>query len=162
MHAKVSELVPPIGIDALVPCGPVAAFDYFTRDIGRWWPLARYSCSMARAANVAIEGRVGGHISETDVDGKRHVWGTVTEWAPGRKVAFTWHPGLPTEVAMVVAITFEAAGESTRVRLVHSGWERLGDDATATRESYAKGWPTVIGQLYKGYCDGERRSEGSS
>ena len=31
----------PIVVDLVVPCPPDRAFDYFTRDIGRWWPLAR-------------------------------------------------------------------------------------------------------------------------
>ncbi len=39
---------------------PTRAFDYFTRDIGRWWPVARYSCSEARAAGVSFERREGG------------------------------------------------------------------------------------------------------
>ena len=46
---------PPIELDALVACAPGAAFEYFTRDIGRWWPLARYSCSQERAAGVAFD-----------------------------------------------------------------------------------------------------------
>jgi len=51
---------PPIELDTIVPCTPDAAFDYFTRDIGRWWPLSRYSCSEARAAGVSFERREGG------------------------------------------------------------------------------------------------------
>jgi len=107
VHARESDAgvaiaVPPIEIDTLVPCSPGAAFDYFTRDIGRWWPLARYSCSQAQARGVA----------------------------------------------------FEAAGAFARVRLVHSGWEALGAQAAETRESYANGWPNVMGKPYKGYCEG--------
>lgn len=163
MHARendgnVSEraaaVPPPIELDALVPCGPDAAFDYFTRDIGRWWPLSRYSCSGERAASVSFEGGAGGMLIEVDVDGHRHVWGTVLAWAPGQQLAFTWHPGKPADAALTVAITFAAAGASTRVRLVHSGWEKLGATAAEVRASYASGWPTVLGQLYRGYCEG--------
>ena len=144
--------VPPIELETLVPCAPEAAFDYFTRDIGRWWPLAKYLCSEARAAGVSFDGRVGGKLTEVDVDGKEYVWGTVLAWEPGSKVSFTWHPGKSPDTPLTVAITFDAAGDSTRVRLVHSGWERLGTIATEAREGYAKGWPTVLGQLYKAYC----------
>ena len=160
MHARESDnagvaiAVPPIEIDTLVPCSPGAAFDYFTRDVGRWWPLARYSCSQARARSVAFDGRVGGHLTETDADGKEYVWGTVTDWEPGRKVALTWHPARSPDRAMRVAVTFEAAGASTRVRLVHSGWEALGAEAAEVRDGYANGWPNVLGKVYKGYCEG--------
>lgn len=143
---------PPIELDTLVPCAPSPAFEYFTRDIGRWWPLSRHSCSQARAAGVSFEEGVGGKLIETDLDGREYVWGTVLAWEPGRKVTFSWHPGKPPDTALTVAITFEAAGDSTRVRLVHFGWERLGADAADTRASYASGWPTVLGQLYAGYC----------
>lgn len=161
MHANESDAkvndnappaLPPIEIDALVPCAPGAAFEYFTHDIGRWWPLVRYSCSQARAASVAFEERLGGKIIETDDDGQEYVWGTVLAWKPGRQLTFSWHPGKPPDNALTVAITFAAAGESTRVRLVHSGWEGLGAEAADTRASYESGWPTVVGELYAGYC----------
>ena len=144
---------PPIELDALVPCTPDAAFGYFTRDIARWWPLARYSCSEDRAASVAFEERQGGKLIETDVDGRQYVWGTVLSWVPGEKIEFSWHPGQPADAALTVMVTFQRAGELTRVRLVHSGWERLGAEAAAARETYANGWPTVLGRLFKGYCE---------
>ena len=143
---------PPIELDALVACSPGAAFEYFTRDIGRWWPLARHSCSEARAAGVAFEERLGGRLIETDVDGKQYVWGTVLAWEPGRRLTFSWHPAKPADNALTVAITFEAAGDATRVRLVHTGWERLGAGAAEARSQYANGWPKVFGELYAGYC----------
>lgn len=143
----------PIELDALVPCGPGAAFDYFTRDIGRWWPLSRYSCSESRAAGVAFEACEGGKLIETDVDGRQYVWGTVSIWQPGRRIELSWHPGKSPDNALTLTIMFDAAGDTTRVRLVHSGWERLGDSAGEARASYANGWPTVLGQLYKGHCE---------
>ena len=151
--AGIAAALPPIELDAMVPCSPLAAFDYFTRDIARWWPLSKYSCSEARAAGVAFEGRAGGRLIETDVDGKQYVWGTVRVWEPGKALTFTWHPGKSDDAALKVSVTFSEAGAMTRVRLVHSGWDRLGDAAAKTREAYAGGWPTVLGQLYKGYCE---------
>jgi uncharacterized protein YndB with AHSA1/START domain len=148
-----TSMLPPIELDTHVPCAPDVAFDYFTRDIGRWWPLAIYSCSESRAAGVSFDGRVGGKLTEVDVDGKAYVWGTVLAWERGRKVSFTWHPGKSPDTPLTVAITFDVAGTGTRVRLVHSGWDRLGAIAGEAREGYAKGWPTVFAQLYKGYCD---------
>jgi len=154
VHASRSEhAVPPIEIDTLVPCAPDAAFDYFTRDIGRWWPLARYSCSQEHAASVQFD---DGKLVETDRDGKRYEWGEVLAWERGRRLALTWHPGTPPEDALIVTVTFDAAGDGTRVKLVHSGWERLGAKAADARASYAGGWPTVLGRLYKDYCEGAK------
>jgi len=56
---------------------PDAAFVYFTRDIGRWWPLSRHSCSGARAAGVSFERGEGGKLIETDVDGRQYIWDIV-------------------------------------------------------------------------------------
>ena len=148
-----AEIPPPIELDALVPCTPDAAFGYFTRDLARWWPLSRYSCSEGRAAGVAFEERQGGKLIETDVDGTQYIWGTISTWLPGERLEFSWHPGKPPDAALTVAVTFQRAGELTRVRLVHSGWERLGAQAAAARETYANGWPTVLGRLFKDYCE---------
>ena len=160
MNESAAIVPPPIELEALVACAPEAAFEYFTRDISRWWPLARYSCSETRAACVAFEERLGGRLIETDIDGKQYVWGTVLAWEPGRKLTFSWHPGKASDNALTVAITFEAAGDSTRVRLVHSGWERLGAGAAETHASYASGWPKVFGELYAGYCNQAAESAG--
>jgi hypothetical protein len=35
------------------------AFEVFTTEIARWWPLARYSISLERARSCTIEPRVG-------------------------------------------------------------------------------------------------------
>ena len=106
-----------------------------------------------RAATVAFEGSCGSRLIETDFDGKQYVWGTVRVWEPGKALAFTWHPGKSDDAPLEVSITSAQAGTMTRVRLVHSGWDRLGDAAAKTREAYAGGWPVVFGRLYKGHCE---------
>ena len=142
----------PIELDVVVPCDARRAFDYFTRDIARWWPLARYSCAEANAATVAFEPREGGRLVETARDGTEHPWGTVTTWEPGRRVEFTWHPGRDVATAQRVEVVFRAAGDGTRVTLTHGGWEALGERAATAREAYRNGWPTVLGRMYRDYC----------
>lgn len=142
----------PVELDVVVPCDPARAFDYFTRDIGRWWPLALYSCSEEDAANVAFEPRAGGRLVETARDGTEHPWGTVRAWEPGRRVAFSWHPGRDPAGAHWIEVAFRANPAGTRVTLVHGGWEALGERATVSREAYRNGWPTVFGQRYREYC----------
>lgn len=60
------------------------------------------------------------------------------------RVAFSWHPGRTSDTAQRVEVTFEADGEHTRVTLVHTGWETLGDAAAETRDGYGSGWVPVL------------------
>ena len=54
----------------------------------------------------------GAAITETLADGTTSVWGTITQWEPPYRVAFTWHAGT-------------AEAEATRVEVTgyDSGWE---------------------------------------
>jgi hypothetical protein len=142
----------PIVLKTVVPCAPLDAFDYFTRDIGRWWPLARYSCGEADAQDVAFEPRLGGRLVETTRDGGTHVWGTVSHWIRGERVAFSWHPGGDPSRAMRVDVAFAANPGGTLVTLTHDGFEALGERAPAVRQRYRSGWPTVFGQCYPDHC----------
>lgn len=154
--AEVPGELAPIEIDLVVPCAPERAFDYFTRDIGRWWPLATHSCAGERAAGVAFEPRVGGMLVETARDGTRHSWGTIEAWEPGHRVAFTWHPGRDPATAQRVDVEFRATPAGTRVTLVHGGWETLGEQAAQTRGHYVEGWRQVLVQRFGAHCAAPR------
>ncbi|MFO1284621.1 MAG: SRPBCC domain-containing protein [Burkholderiales bacterium] len=150
--ADADPALAPIELDLVVPCDPGRAFDYFTRDIGRWWPLGVYSCSENAAASVAFEPDVGGGLIETEPGGRRHRWGTVGAWERGSRLAFTWHPGRDDSDALWIEVSFREDAGGTRVTLRHGGWERLAERAVAAREAYRNGWPTVFGRLYRDWC----------
>lgn len=95
---------------------------------------------------MTFEGRVGGRVYETAPDGTEHLWGTVTEWDPPRRIVFTWHPGRPVDTRQEVEVTFQLAGEGSRTDLVHSGWEHLGERAAEIRANYDTGWDVVLGR----------------
>lgn len=144
------ESIPPIRTVVAVGWSPEDAFERFTSQLGRWWPLATHSVGQDKADSVIFQGRVGGELIETWHDGTRSVWGTVVEWDPPRFVSFTWHPGRDPEGAQRLAVTFTPdGGGGTRVQLVHSGWETLGADAVEMRAGYVSGWAGVLG-LYAG------------
>jgi uncharacterized protein YndB with AHSA1/START domain len=149
--ADASRALAPIVVDLVVPCPPERAFDYFTRDIARWWPLASHSVGGDKALGVAFEPRVGGRLVESLHDGRESTWGEVTAWRPGRQVAFTWHPGRDPDTAQLVDVRFAAHPSGTRVTLTHGGWDRRDDGATA-RENYVGGWKLVFGERYGEYC----------
>jgi uncharacterized protein YndB with AHSA1/START domain len=148
----------PLVVEVTVPAPPGRAFDYFTRDIARWWPLGTHSVGRESAANVAFEGGAGGRLVETTRDGARCIWGTVDAWEPGARVRFSWHPGRDETTAQWVEVTFVAVTGGTRVRLTHGGWEALEDDAASTRDNYVGGWALVFSACYGAYCSREGRS----
>lgn len=125
-----------------VALAPAAAFALFTREMGAWWPLASHACAPDGRSRIAFDERVGGEVTETASDGRRHVWGTITEWAPPQVFAMSWHPGRPAEDATLLRVTFDAAGpQRCAVTLVHDGWAARGE---AARTQYDGGWVGVL------------------
>ena len=136
--------VPPVRREIVVAATPDIAFRVFTERIGRWWPLADHSVYGADAT-VGFD---AGDIVEVAADGRRAVWGSVTDWQPGRMLAFTWHPGKDASSSSRVTVAFAPSGDGTLVTLVHDGWEVFADP-TAAQEEYGHGWPNVLAR----YCD---------
>ena len=119
---------------------PEDAFRIFTADIGAWWPMATHSVFGA-AGQVAVEGL---EIVERSGEGERTVWAEIEEWSPPRVLVLRWHPGTDPEKPTRVEVTFSPDSDGTRVELVHTGWEALGERAEAARQSYDKGWLSVL------------------
>lgn len=128
-----------------------AAFKLFTEGIGSWWPLdERFSISGPDGVkSCTLEGRVGGRIFETDKDGGEHMWGTVQAFEPPTFLAASWHPGRASEFATYYEVRFTATENGTRVDLIHTGWEAVGEGAAESRAGYDNGWNTVLGEFVK-------------
>jgi uncharacterized protein YndB with AHSA1/START domain len=127
-----------------VKAPPDVAFEVFTDGIASWWPMTTHSVSEEKTTNVTMEGREGGRLYETAADGAEHDWGAVTRWDPPRAVGFTWYPGRSPDTWQQVEVTFTPSGNGTSVELVHTGWERLGDDAATQYGNYDGGWDFVL------------------
>jgi uncharacterized protein YndB with AHSA1/START domain len=128
---------------------PEEAFRIFTDGIASWWPRKTHSLSGEHTESVAIEGRVGGRVYETDDSGSDHLWGTVTAWDPPNLVAFTWHLG-NDESRENVEVRFEPHGDGTLVTLVHDGWESRARDDGERFRNYDTGWDYVFGECFGG------------
>lgn len=127
-----------------VACDPAHAFRVWTEHIGTWWPPG-HSVSGDPGLTVVMEPGVGGRILERTPAGDEHEWGRITEWDPPRALAYTWHLRFAPEEATDVRVTFGPGPAGTEVRILHTGWERLGSDGPPRRERNAHGWAGVLG-----------------
>ena len=139
--------VPPV-IKVIEYAGtPEQAFSRFSDEIGVWWPLATHSLAgKTEGVSVAFEHlKPGGQLVERWSTGEAHVWGTITAIDFPARIAFTWHVGRNEDQAQLIELTFNATAPGrTRVQLVHSGWELLGETADARRNEYDGGWNFVL------------------
>lgn len=140
-----------------LPCSAAHAFDVFVNRIETWWPLDTHAASATdgkAALGVTIEPEVGGRVFETKHDGSPDHWGDVLEYAPGEKLAITWHPGNNKDNPTRVDVVFVDGGNDIcRVTLTHSGWAVWADKADEMRGSYNGGWDLVFGVRFAQACD---------
>ncbi len=119
------------------------AFEIFTEKLGQWWPLATHSIG-GDVADARVEGRVGGRIFQVGSDGTEADWGVVSIWEPPGQFAMEWKVDPDAPAPTVIDVRFTEVDAGTRVDLEHSHWERLGSDASETRDSYDTGWDVVL------------------
>ncbi len=136
---------------------PQDAFRLFTEEISAWWPLKRHTRAKDAAGETTVrvdfETRVGGRIYETLNTGEQRDWGEVLAFEPGRRVVFSFGMGREKEMSGEVEVTFDPVDEkSCRVTLIHSHWERLGDEAAAMRSGFANGWEAVFVECFSDYA----------
>ena len=136
--------IAPVVKEVVVAAPVERAWKVFTSEMGTWWPSETHSVGTARTRDVVFEARHGGKIFERWDDGTESTWGEIDVWEPPQRVRFSWQPNHDRPAATEVEVTFVAHGEGTLVRLEHRGWERLGDEAAESRESYESGWVPVL------------------
>jgi len=152
-------VIDPLEMDFTVRCNVDHAFSTFTRRTSLWWPKS-HSFSGDPSLEVVIEPRVGGRIFERTPGGEEHDWGEVTAWEEPQRLSYLWHLGTDRSRATHVVIEFEPdGGEATNVRIVHTGWEALGDDAAPWRERNRGGWTGVLEPFRSHAEDGSDRPE---
>lgn len=136
-------MIDPLVVHLEVGCEPAYAFEVWTEQFGRWWPR-QHSVSGA-PDDVVLEPRLGGRIYERTSDGVEIDWGEVTEWSPPERFAYLWHIRRDRADATDVALTFVDLGDGrTRLEIVHTGWERLGEGATEWRDANRAGWDGLL------------------
>lgn len=137
--------IPPVRKQVKVDLPAAEAFSLFTEGLSRWWPLATHSCFQKDAAQVTIEPRPGGSVTEHARDGRTSDWGKVIAWEPPHRFSMTWHPASDPKTPTQVEVMFTQEGrDHTVVTLLHTGWEIRGDKAQTIRDEYEGGWVGVL------------------
>jgi uncharacterized protein YndB with AHSA1/START domain len=136
--------VGPIVESVFVPADPAAVFEVLTAGIGGWWPLGAVSLTGVPVVGLELDGRPDGLLVEVWEDGTRAPWARVTAWEPPRRLGLEWNPGGGARPATQVDIALDSIAGGTQVRVTHSGWEPLGEEA---RMDYVAGWPFVLDRL---------------
>ena len=140
----------PVVVSVFVKAQPARAFEAFTAEMTGWWPLAEIS--ITKPERVVVEGREGGEIYEVNGE-DRHHWAWITAWEPPRRLAVEWKVDAEAPASTAWEATFAAEDGGTRLTLVHSGWEALGESAAASRDGYGGGWAGVLAR-YVTYLNG--------
>lgn len=126
------------------------AFRVFTEQFAAWWPLETHHIGKDVAVDAVIEPRAGGRWYEVAADGTECDWGRVAAWEPPSRVLITWmlNPqwAFDEAAATEVEVTFTAEGPATtRVELVHSGFDRIaGGDELRTSVGGDGGWGALL------------------
>jgi Activator of Hsp90 ATPase homolog 1-like protein len=119
------------------------AFEVWTTRLSSWWPKG-HSASGNPDTVVALEPRPGGRIFERTPDGTEIEWGEITLWQPPHRLGYLWHINRARSDATDVELTFVDLGDgTTRLDIVHAGWERLGSEGEAWREANFSGWAAL-------------------
>jgi uncharacterized protein YndB with AHSA1/START domain len=143
-------MIDPIHASVTVGCLPEDAFRVFTREMGGWWPVQRFSMAVdahegrVKVESVVVEEREGGRIYEVMSDGTEGTWATILQWDPPRRLILAWKPNLSDNPPTEIEVTFTPQGDGTRVDLEHRGWERLGAIAEEARSGYGENWTGVL------------------
>ena len=137
-------MIEPLRLSYEIRCSPEHAFEVWTTRLSDWWP-AGHSASGDPKAVAVIEARPGGRIFERTPDGREIDWGQITRWEPPRSFSYSWHIGRDARLATEVAVTFvDLSNGTTRLDIVHTGWERLGAHGQQYRDANTSGWGALV------------------
>lgn len=137
-------MIEPLHLSYEVACSPAHAFATWTERFGVWWPRG-HTVSGDPKAEVVLESAVGGRIYERTPDGTEIDWGEITAWEAPERLSYLWHIRSDRADATDVAVHFVPLDDgTTRIDIVHTGWERLGPGGQAWRDANAGGWGGLI------------------
>jgi uncharacterized protein YndB with AHSA1/START domain len=94
-----------------------------------------------------FQARVGASFTIEGCEaGKVGISGIVKEIIPHQKLVYTFQSS-DVKIETLVTITLATEGKSTRLTLVHSGWEALPPEEQNISEQFNGGWGTFLKNL---------------
>jgi Activator of Hsp90 ATPase homolog 1-like protein len=142
--------IAPVRKSIRVKASPLAAFEFFTAGIDRWWPKT-HNIGSAPIRRCAIEPFVGGRWYTELTDGSQVTVGHVRVWEPGERFVFGWEisaqwkPEARTALASEVEVRFTPEGQAhTRVDIEHRDFERMEEGGEGMRGAVENGWPGIL------------------
>jgi hypothetical protein len=115
----------PIVVEFEVRASPKHAFEVWTSRPSLWWPRS-HTVSQDPDLEVVFEPFPGGRIYERASDGNEQEWGEILVWEPPNRLHYLWHLFFDRSEATEITVTFTGIEDGSRVRLVQTGFERLG------------------------------------
>lgn len=144
-------MIEPLRMSFVVECPVDHAFDVWTAQTSRWWPVS-HTVTAERGLQVVFQAGKGGRIFERTPTGVEVEWGQITVWDPPRRLGYLWHIRTDRADATEVEINFTDQGDATtRVDIEHRGWERLGARGPGWRDANQGGWNGVL-PIYVAEC----------
>ena len=142
----------PIRATVTVRSDPARAFELFTAQMGKWWPLESYSRAVNEfehedvgVSELMFEARMGGSILERMTDGRVLPWADVLAWQPPQRFVLSWLTALLTRTAHRARGDFCCArrrhvdrGRASRMGAV------VGGVPHGLYELYERGWPFTL------------------
>ncbi|HSJ83096.1 MAG TPA: SRPBCC domain-containing protein [Acidimicrobiia bacterium] len=136
----------PIIVEFEVDATPAHAFDVWISRPTMWWPRS-HTVTQDPDLIVVFEPFEGGRIYERGSDGSEHEWGEILVWEPPSRVGYLWHLFFDRSEATVITVTFTGTGTGSRVKLVQTGFEKLGDEVGPDRQARTnQAWLEVTGR----------------
>lgn len=131
----------------VIAAAPDRVWRAWTEQTSMWWKKP-YVIDADQSTGLLIEPRAGGRFLEKwGEDGVGYLLGHVVAWLPPQRLAFSWSESDWSGASTLVNVTFEKAGQGTRVTLVHEGFDRVPDGA-GQRASYESGWGDLLNKLH--------------
>jgi hypothetical protein len=131
-----------------VKASPGHAFEVWTEKPSMWWPRS-HTVTRDPGLTIVFEPFQGGRIYERGSDGAEHEWGEVLIWDPPVRVTYLWHLFFDRSEATEITVTFTEVESGARVRLIQSGFEKLGDDVGTERRRRTNHAWLELTELYR-------------
>jgi len=114
-------------VTTVVAADASTTFALFTEDVNTWWKQGpRFR---GAGGTLRFEPGEGGRLVQRDTDGSEFEFGRISVWKPGDRLVFgRRNRNFADDELTEVEVRFETVGASTRVTVIHRGWDALRPD----------------------------------